>query len=96
MPQFIYLYYIVRNFKYYLQLSETAEDDGGVTSRLGQAHRVGGDLSVDRLMYEAICVLGKGLGDNDDNNISTNDSEGDVSEEEEEKEEGTKVHSSAP
>ena len=66
------MYYIVRNFKFYLQLSETAEDDGGVTSRLGQAHRVGGDLSVDRLMYEAICVLGKGLGDNDDNNNNNN------------------------
>ena len=58
-------------FNFYLQLSETAEDDGGVTSRLGQAHRAGGDLSVDRLMHEAICVVGKSLGgnENDDADI---------------------------
>ena len=50
-----------------MQISETAEDDGGVTSRLGQAHRTGGDLSVDRLMYEAICVVGKSLSSDNNN-----------------------------
>ena len=56
----------------YLQISETAEDDGGVTSRLGQAHRTGGDLSVDRLMYEAICVVGKSLSSDNNNNNNNN------------------------
>ena len=51
-----------------MQISETAEDDGGVTSRLGQAHRTGGDLSVDRIMYEAICVVGKSLSSDNNNN----------------------------
>ena len=77
--QLLYLYYILRNFKFYLQLSETAEDDGGVTSRLGQAHRVGGDLSVDRLMYEAICVVGKGLGGTDNNNKNNNNNNNEYS-----------------
>ena len=55
-----------------MQISETAEDDGGVTSRLGQAHRTGGDLSVDRLMYEAICVVGKSLSSDNNNNNNNN------------------------
>ena len=55
-----------------MQISETAEDDGGVTSRLGQAHRTGGDLSVDRIMYEAICVVGKSLSSDNNNNNNNN------------------------
>ena len=56
-----------------MQISETAEDDGGVTSRLGQAHRTGGDLSVDRIMYEAICVVGKSLSSDNNNNNNNKD-----------------------
>ena len=55
-----------------MQISETAEDDGGVTSRLGQAHRTGGDISVDRLMYEAICVVGKSISSDTINNNNNN------------------------
>ena len=55
-----------------MQISETAEDDGGITSRLGQAHRTGGDLSVDRLMYEAICVVGKSISSDNNNNNNNN------------------------
>ena len=58
-----------------MQISETAEDDGGVTSRLGQAHRTGGDLSVDRLMYEAICVVGKSLSSSSNNNNNNNNND---------------------
>ena len=59
-----------------MQISETAEDDGGVTSRLGQAHRTGGDLSVDRIMYEAICVVGKSLSSDNNNNNNNKDCPG--------------------
>jgi len=44
-----------------LQLSETVADDRGISARIGRPWTAGGDVSVDRLMWQAVCVVGRRL-----------------------------------
>ena len=45
----------------FLQLSETSADDRGISARIGKPWTSGGDVSVDRLMWQAVCVVGRRL-----------------------------------
>ena len=50
-----------------LQISETSADERGVSERLGRG--AGQDVEVDRLMWNAVCVVGRRLaGQNNNNN----------------------------
>ena len=42
-----------------MQLSETVADDRGISARIGKPWTTGGDVSVDRLMWQAVCVVGR-------------------------------------
>ena len=44
-----------------LQLSETSADDRGISARIGKPWTTGGDVPVDRLMWQAVCVVGRRL-----------------------------------
>jgi hypothetical protein len=46
-------------FVSFLQISETSSDERGVSERLGRG--AGFDVSVDRLMWNAVCVVGRRL-----------------------------------
>ena len=51
-----------------LQISETSADERGVSERLGRG--AGRDIEVDRLMWNAVCVVGRRLaGRNNNNNM---------------------------
>ena len=43
------------------QLSETVSDDRGISARIGRPWTAGGDVAVDRLMWQAVCVVGRRL-----------------------------------
>ena len=45
----------------FLQLSETVADDRGISARIGRPWISGGDVPVDRLMWQAVCVMGRKL-----------------------------------
>ena len=48
-------------------------DDRGISARIGRAWTTGGDVPVDRLMWQAVCVVGKRLaGQNVVNNNNNN------------------------
>ena len=50
-----------------MQISETSADERGVSERLGRG--AGHDVEVDRLMWNAVCVVGRRLaGQNNNNN----------------------------
>jgi hypothetical protein len=44
-----------------LQLSETSADGRGISERIGKPWTTNGDVPVDRLMWQAVCVVGKRL-----------------------------------
>ena len=48
----------------YFQLSETSADDRGISARIGKPWTTGGDVPVDRLMWQAVCVVGRKLAGN--------------------------------
>ena len=51
-----------------MQISETSADERGVSERLGRG--AGRDVEVDRLMWNAVCVVGRRLaGRNNNNNM---------------------------
>ena len=51
-----------------MQISETSADERGVSERLGRG--AGHDVEVDRLMWNAVCVVGRRLaGRNNNNNM---------------------------
>ena len=64
----------------FFQLSETVADDRGISARIGRPWTSGGDVPVDRLMWQAVCVVGRRLAgvegsssssnNNNNNNIS--------------------------
>ena len=47
-----------------MQLSETVADDRGISARIGKPWTTGGDVPVDRLMWQAVCVVGRRLAGN--------------------------------
>ena len=49
-----------------LQISETSADERGVSERLGRG--AGQDVEVDRLMWNAVCVVGRRLAGSNNNN----------------------------
>ena len=54
-----------------MQISETSADERGVSERLGRG--AGRDIEVDRLMWNAVCVVGRRLaGRNNNNNNNDN------------------------
>jgi hypothetical protein len=56
---------------FFLQISETSADERGVSERLGRG--AGHDVEVDRLMWNAVCVVGRRLaGQNNNNNNNNN------------------------
>ena len=56
------------------QLSETVADDRGISARIGRPWTSGGDIAVDRLMWQAVCVVGRKIaGGTCNNNINNND-----------------------
>ena len=51
-----------------MQISETSSDERGVSERLGRG--AGFDVAVDRLVWNAVCVVGRRLaGNNNKNNV---------------------------
>jgi hypothetical protein len=62
-----------------LQLSETSADGRGISERIGKPWTTNGDVPVDRLMWQAVCVVGKRLAggssiNNNNNNNNNNNS----------------------
>ena len=55
-----------------LQLSETSADDRGISARIGKPWTTGGDVPVDRLMWQAVCVVGRRLAGSQSNNNNNN------------------------
>ena len=56
-----------------MQLSETSADGRGISERIGKPWTTNGDVPVDRLMWQAVCVVGKRLaGSSINNNINNN------------------------
>ena len=53
-----------------LQISETSADERGVSERLGRG--AGHDVEVDRLMWNAVCVVGRRLAGRNNNNNNDN------------------------
>ena len=53
-----------------MQISETSADERGVSERLGRG--AGLDVEVDRLMWNAVCVVGRRLAGNNNNNNNNN------------------------
>ena len=49
-----------------MQISETSADERGVSERLGRG--AGRDVEVDRLMWNAVCVVGRRLAGRNNNN----------------------------
>ena len=49
-----------------LQISETSADERGVSERLGRG--AGRDVAVDRLVWNAVCVVGRRLAGRNNNN----------------------------
>ena len=49
-----------------MQISETSSDERGVSERLGRG--AGFDVAVDRLVWNAVCVVGRRLAGNNNNN----------------------------
>ena len=49
-----------------MQISETSADERGVSERLGRG--AGRDIEVDRLMWNAVCVVGRRLAGRNNNN----------------------------
>ena len=43
-------------------------DDRGISARIGRPWTSGGDVPVDRLMWQAVCVVGRRLAGNSVNN----------------------------
>ena len=56
-----------------MQISETSADERGVSERLGRG--AGLDVEVDRLMWNAVCVVGRRLAGNNNNNNNNNNVE---------------------
>ena len=56
----------------FLQLSETSADDRGISARIGKPWTSGGDVSVDRLMWQAVCVVGRRLSGGSSSSSSSN------------------------
>ena len=50
-----------------LQISETSADERGVSERLGRG--AGFDVAVDRLVWNAVCVVGRRLAGKNNNNV---------------------------
>ena len=50
-----------------MQISETSADERGVSERLGRG--AGRDVEVDRLMWNAVCVVGRRLAGRNNNNM---------------------------
>ena len=50
-----------------MQISETSSDERGVSERLGRG--AGFDVAVDRLVWNAVCVVGRRLAGNNNNNV---------------------------
>ena len=50
-----------------MQISETSADERGVSERLGRG--AGRDIEVDRLMWNAVCVVGRRLAGRNNNNM---------------------------
>ena len=57
----------VRKKFFSLQISETSADERGVSERLGRG--AGQDVEVDRLMWNAVCVVGRRLAGRNNNNV---------------------------
>ena len=55
-----------------LQLSETSADDRGISARIGKPWTTGGDVPVDRLMWQAVCVVGRRLAGSQSSSSSSN------------------------
>jgi hypothetical protein len=55
-----------------LQLSETSADGRGISERIGKPWTTNGDVPVDRLMWQAVCVVGKRLAGNSNINNNNN------------------------
>ena len=53
-----------------LQISETSADERGVSERLGRG--AGQDVEVGRLMWNAVCVVGRRLAGRNNNNNNNN------------------------
>ena len=49
-----------------MQISETSADERGVSERLGRG--AGRDVAVDRLVWNAVCVVGRRLAGRNNNN----------------------------
>ena len=49
-------------------MSETSSDGRGISERIGKAWTTNGDVPVDRLMWQAVCVIGKKLAGSSSNN----------------------------
>ena len=66
----------VLNLIRFLQMTETSSDDRGISARIGRPWVAGGDVPVDKLMWQAVCVVGRclasGLSNNNDNNNDNN------------------------
>ena len=50
-----------------MQISETSADERGVSERLGRG--AGRDVAVDRLVWNAVCVVGRRLAGRNNNNM---------------------------
>ena len=59
-----------QNKLFSLQISETSSDERGVSERLGRG--AGFDVAVDRLVWNAVCVVGRRLAGNNNNNNNNN------------------------
>ena len=60
-----------------MQLSETSADGRGISERIGKPWTTNGDVPVDRLMWQAVCVVGKrlaGSSSSSSSNINNNNS----------------------
>ena len=53
-------------------MSETSADDRGVSNRIGSPWVSGGDVPVDKLMWEAVCVVGRRLASSGTTSSSNN------------------------
>ena len=45
-------------------------DDRGISARIGRPWTSGGDVPVDRLMWQAVCVVGRRLAGGETKNLS--------------------------
>jgi hypothetical protein len=63
---------LILNVVIFFQLSETVADDRGISARIGRPWTTGGDVPVDRLMWQAVCVVGRRLANIHNNNNNNN------------------------